>query len=107
MAEEPPGPSVFESGSSGLLFRRRVAEVQSVRELTRIQCPTLVFSDGDPLVSIEDARDMVAAMPRRLVQHEHFADAGHCIVGEEPARFFAIVRRFITGLGDAARKPSD
>lgn len=63
--------------------------------LDRIQCPTLVLSDADPLVGIEDAEDMVAAMPRQIVQHEHFPDAGHCIVGHSPERFFAVVRRFI------------
>jgi pimeloyl-ACP methyl ester carboxylesterase len=65
-------------------------------ELGRIRCPTLVLSDADPLVGIEDAEDMVAAMPRQFVRHEHFAEAGHCVVGESPERFFAVVRRFIT-----------
>jgi proline iminopeptidase len=65
-------------------------------ELSHIKCPTLVLSDADPLVGIEDAEDMVAAMPRQLVQHEHFPEAGHCIVGDSPERFFAVVRRFIS-----------
>jgi pimeloyl-ACP methyl ester carboxylesterase len=65
-------------------------------ELRRIRCPTLILSDGDPLVGLDDANDMVAAMTKQLVQHEHFPNAGHCIVGDEPERFFAVVRRFIT-----------
>ncbi len=65
-------------------------------ELSRIKRPTLVPSDADPLVGIEDAEEMVAAMPRQLVQHEHFPEAGHCIVGDSPERFFAVVRRFIS-----------
>jgi proline-specific peptidase len=65
-------------------------------ELGRIQCPTLVLSDGDPLVGLEDANDMIAAMKTQLVEHEHFPNAGHCIVGDEPERFFAVVRRFVT-----------
>ena len=56
-------------------------------ELSRIKCPTLILSDADPLVGIEDAQDMVAAMPKRLVQHEHFPEAGHSIVGDSPDQF--------------------
>jgi pimeloyl-ACP methyl ester carboxylesterase len=66
-------------------------------ELGCIECPTLVLSDADPLVGIEDAQDMVAAMPAGLVQHEHFPEAGHCAVGDSPDRFFSLVRRFIAG----------
>jgi pimeloyl-ACP methyl ester carboxylesterase len=69
-------------------------------DLNRIRCPTLVLSDGDPLVGLEDANDMVAAMPAWLVRHEHFPEAGHCIVGEQPDRFLAVVRSFIS---DCAR----
>ena len=63
--------------------------------LKRIRCPTLVLSDADPLGGAEDAEDMVAAMPKELVQHEHFPEAGHGIAGDSPERFFAVVRRFI------------
>jgi pimeloyl-ACP methyl ester carboxylesterase len=65
-------------------------------ELGRILCHTLVLSDGDPLVGLDDANDIIAAIPKQLVQHEHFPNAGHCIVGDEPERFFAVVRRFVT-----------
>jgi pimeloyl-ACP methyl ester carboxylesterase len=64
--------------------------------LKRIKCPTIVLSDVDPLASSKDAENMVAAMPKALVQYEHFPEAGHGIAGDSPEQFFSVVRRFIT-----------
>jgi pimeloyl-ACP methyl ester carboxylesterase len=77
-------------------FGREWKTFNLLPELKRIRCPALVLSDADPLVGRDDADDMVAAMPGHLVQHEHFPEAGHGIAADAPARFFSVVRRFIT-----------
>ena len=66
-------------------------------DLRQIDCPTLVLAgDTDPLTTLADSEDIVAALPKGLEQYERFPDAGHGIVHDSPAPFFSAIRRFIT-----------
>jgi pimeloyl-ACP methyl ester carboxylesterase len=64
--------------------------------LTRAQCPVLVMAGArDPVCTIEDARDMVAALPLHLVQFAQFDDCGHGVWRDSPDAAFAVLRKFI------------
>src|SRR5947207_333329 len=54
----------FRAGGEGYRF-------DFLPRLKSIRCPTLVLAgDRDPVTTMEDAEDMVAALPRALVQFE-------------------------------------
>ncbi len=64
--------------------------------LAKAQCPVLVMAgDADPVTPIEDAQEIVAALPREWVQFERFAQVGHGPWRDDPERAFAVLRRFI------------
>jgi pimeloyl-ACP methyl ester carboxylesterase len=64
--------------------------------LARVQCPVLVMAgDADPVTPIEDAQEIVAALPPQWVQFERFANVGHGAWRDDPERAFAVLRRFI------------
>ena len=64
--------------------------------LANAQCPVLVMAgDADPVTPIEDAQDIVAALPPQWVQFERFANVGHGPWRDDPERAFAALRRFI------------
>jgi pimeloyl-ACP methyl ester carboxylesterase len=64
--------------------------------LARVQCPVLVMAgDADPVTPIEDAQEIVAALPPQWVQFERFANVGHGPWRDDPERAFAVLRRFI------------
>lgn len=64
--------------------------------LARAQCPVLVMAgDADPVTPIEDALEIVAALPREWVRFERFAHAGHGAWRDDPEAAFAALRRFI------------
>jgi pimeloyl-ACP methyl ester carboxylesterase len=64
--------------------------------LAHAQCPVLVMAgDADPVTPIEDALEIVAALPREWVQFERFANVGHGPWRDDPERAFAVLRRFI------------
>lgn len=64
--------------------------------LAKVQCPVLVMAgDADPVTPIEDAQEIVAALPREWVQFERFANVGHGPWRDDPERAFAVLRRFI------------
>lgn len=64
--------------------------------LARAQCPVLVMAgDADPVTPIEDALEIVAALPREWVRFERFANAGHGAWRDDPEAAFAALRRFI------------
>jgi pimeloyl-ACP methyl ester carboxylesterase len=59
-------------------------------------CPTLVLAgEKDPITPIEDAQEIVAALPSSLVQFERFENAGHHPFWDQPTLFFDRVRRFM------------
>lgn len=65
--------------------------------LPHIECPTLVMGgDDDPVCTIEDAEDIAAGIPARLVRFERFPNAGHTIVPDAPDRFLRVLADFIS-----------
>ncbi len=72
------------------------SKVNFTAPLSRIACPTLVLAgEDDPMATIEDAEDVVSAIPSQLVRFERFENAGHGVVHDQPQRFLQVVRDFI------------
>jgi len=64
--------------------------------LARAQCPVLVMAgDADPVTPMEDALDIVAALPPRWVQFERFANVGHGAWRDDAVRAIAVLRHFL------------
>jgi proline iminopeptidase len=69
-------------------------------ELARVRCPTLLMGGTlDPMLPIENQRDIAALLsrhlPQHLLQYEEFAGAGHGVVADAPERAMALMRDFI------------
>lgn len=65
-------------------------------ELAKVRCPTLVLSgEHDPFATVEDSRELCAALPQELVQAHHFAQAGHSILSDARAEALAAIRAFL------------
>jgi len=70
--------------------------------LARAQCPVLVMAgDADPVTPIEDALDIVAALPPPWVRFERFPNVGHGAWRDDPERALAVLRRFIANRLDS------
>jgi proline-specific peptidase len=79
----------FRDGGEGHRFDFRA-------RLKDIACPTLVLSGAlDPVTTREDAEDLAASLPPDRTRLERFADCGHGIVRDDPARYAAVVRDFL------------
>lgn len=64
--------------------------------LAAVQCPVLVMhGDSDPVTPIEDAQEIVAALPPQWVQFQRFTNVGHGAWRDDPAAALAALRRFI------------
>ncbi|WP_437974048.1 alpha/beta fold hydrolase [Sorangium sp. So ce295] len=65
-------------------------------DLARVRCPTLVLSgDLDPFATTADARDLVDALPRELVQARSFPRAGHAVLDDARDEALATIREFL------------
>ncbi|WP_437903871.1 alpha/beta fold hydrolase [Sorangium sp. So ce327] len=65
-------------------------------DLARVRCPTLMLSgDLDPFATTADARDLVAALPRELVQARSFPRAGHAVLDDARDEALATIREFL------------
>jgi pimeloyl-ACP methyl ester carboxylesterase len=65
-------------------------------ELGKIRCPTLVLAgELDPITTVDDAEDIVAALPPELVRFERFPQAGHGVFRDQPDEALAVIREFI------------
>ncbi|WP_438038920.1 alpha/beta fold hydrolase [Sorangium sp. So ce128] len=65
-------------------------------DIARVRCPTLVLSgDLDPFATTADARDLVAALPRELVQARSFPRAGHAVLDDARDEALATIREFL------------
>jgi proline iminopeptidase len=65
-------------------------------ELSRVRCPTLVLAgEDDPVCPIEDAEEMVAALPQHLVRFERFPHVRHELARELDEQYFKVIREFI------------
>jgi pimeloyl-ACP methyl ester carboxylesterase len=50
----------------------------------------------DPMLPVENQREIAAALPRALVRHEEFEGAGHGVLADAPQRALTVRRGFIT-----------
>jgi pimeloyl-ACP methyl ester carboxylesterase len=65
-------------------------------DVHRIQCPTLLMGGAlDPMLPIENQRDIAALIAPPLLQYEEFADAGHGVLADVPDRAWPLIRDFI------------
>ena len=65
-------------------------------QLQSIQCPVLVMAGLlDPMVTIEDARELAAGLPPETTQLLEFENAGHMLPLEEPEAVIAAITNFI------------
>ncbi|MFO1294259.1 MAG: alpha/beta hydrolase [Rubrivivax sp.] len=66
--------------------------------LARVRCPVLVMhGDADPVTPIEDALEIVAALPPQWAHFERFENVGHGPWRDAPERALAVIRRFVGG----------
>lgn len=64
--------------------------------LARAQCPVLVMvGEEDPVCTLDDARDIFAALPERWRQWVQFPGVGHGAWRDDPEAAFAALRRFV------------
>lgn len=62
-----------------------------------VRCPTLLLAGAlDPMLPIENQREMAALLPPHLLQYEEFSAAGHGVLPDEPERALTVLRAFIT-----------
>jgi len=75
------------SGGMGFDFRE---------SLHSIGCPVLLMAGAlDPMVTIDDARDLAEALPANRVRFTEFENAGHMLAVEEPEAVIAAMKEFI------------
>jgi proline iminopeptidase len=66
--------------------------------LAAVRCPVLVMhGELDPVTPIEDAEEIVAALPPQWVRYERFANAGHGAWRDRPDAALAVIREFLRG----------
>lgn len=64
--------------------------------LAKLTQPALVLAGAlDPVTTMADAEDMVAALPAEHVRFERFPECGHGVSRDAPERYFTILREFI------------
>jgi proline iminopeptidase len=65
-------------------------------DLHSIACPVLVMAGTlDPMVTIDDARDLAAALPAERVRLLEFEAAGHMLALEQPEAVIAAIKEFV------------
>jgi pimeloyl-ACP methyl ester carboxylesterase len=66
-------------------------------DLRSVRCPTLVIGGTlDPMLPVENQRELAQALPPSLVRYEEFEGAGHGVLPDAPGRMLALLRSFIT-----------
>ncbi|MDH4060789.1 MAG: alpha/beta hydrolase [Aquincola sp.] len=66
--------------------------------LAKARCPVLVMAgDADPVTPIDDALDIVAALPPQWVRFERFAHVGHGAWRDAPDAALEVLRGFVCG----------
>lgn len=64
--------------------------------LDAIRCPALVMAGVlDPMVTIEDARELAAALPTSMTRFVEFPSAGHMLAFEDPDAVIPLMVDFI------------
>ncbi len=73
--------------------------------LAQARCPVLVMAgDEDPVCPLEDAQEIVAALPKQWVRFARFPNVGHGAWRDDPEAAFAVLREFIVA-GDNDGSP--
>ena len=71
-------------------------EFDMLADLSKIQCPTLVFGGQlDPMLPIECQRDIAHALPSGLLDYREFEDCGHGVIPDVPLQAIPLLRDFI------------
>jgi pimeloyl-ACP methyl ester carboxylesterase len=77
-------------------FRGELLTFDLTRQLDQIRCPVLLLAgELDPIVAIEDAEELAAALPRERLRFVRFADAGHLLANEQPEAVLNLIREFV------------
>lgn len=72
-------------------------------QLGEIRCPVLLLvGELDPIVSIEDAQELAAALPPNRLQFVRIPDAGHQLAAEQPELVLSLIREFMLEESDEA-----
>jgi pimeloyl-ACP methyl ester carboxylesterase len=65
-------------------------------DLHRIQCPTLLMGGVlDPMLPIENQRDIAALIAPHLLNYKEFEQAGHGVVADAPEQVWPLIREFV------------
>ena len=65
-------------------------------QLHRIRCPVLLMGGTlDPMLPVENQRDIAQLIPAHLMRYEEFEGAGHGLVADAPERALTLMRDFI------------
>jgi proline iminopeptidase len=87
------------------IFNNEFKTMNFLPALARVQCPTLVLAGAeDPITPMEDAEDIVAALPSKLVRFERFPGSGHGVYRDHPTQGFQKIREFILSSTGAQQK---
>jgi pimeloyl-ACP methyl ester carboxylesterase len=77
-------------------FRAEILTFDLRPRLGEIRCPVLQLAgELDPMVTIEDAEELAAALPAELLRLERFPRAGHLLAIEDPDAVLALIREFV------------
>jgi pimeloyl-ACP methyl ester carboxylesterase len=97
----PQDPDIVPRSRTNLdlllfFFNTEFKTMNFLPALARVQCPTLVLAGAeDPITPIEDAEDIVSALPSTVVRFERFPSTGHGVYRDNPAQGFQRIREFI------------
>jgi proline-specific peptidase len=77
-------------------FRGEILRFDFSQRLSEIRCPVLLLAgELDPIVTIEDAEELAAAIPPDRLRFERFADAGHMLAAEHPEAVLKLISEFV------------
>ncbi len=77
-------------------FRGELLTFDLTPHLGEIRCPVLLLTgELDPMVTIEDAEELAAALPQDRLRFVRFPDAGHMLPIEQPEAVLDLVRSFV------------
>ena len=70
-------------------------------QLPLITCPVLLMGGTlDPMLPVENQREMAALLPAATTRYEEFEGAGHGLVSDAPERALTLLREFIAAESD-------
>ena len=91
-------PDVSEHFIRGELLTFDLAQ-----RLHQIRCSVLLLAgELDPIVTIEDAEELAAALPPDRLRFVRFPDAGHLLANEQPQAVLKLIREFVLKEPDQA-----